>query len=103
MAVAVWDLDGEGAEATAADVRAQGGDAAAWTVDVADREAVRAAAAAVHARWDRADVLVRSFARFSDTPVGRVGQPEDIAHGVRYLVSPEAGFVTGQVLGINGG
>jgi 3-oxoacyl-[acyl-carrier protein] reductase len=37
------------------------------------------------------------------TPVGRVGQPEDIAHTVSHLVSPEAGFVSGQVIYVAGG
>ncbi|GAA4260341.1 SDR family NAD(P)-dependent oxidoreductase [Dactylosporangium darangshiense] len=37
------------------------------------------------------------------TPVGRVGQPEDIAHTASYLVSPEAGFVSGQVIYVAGG
>lgn len=36
-------------------------------------------------------------------PVGRIGQPEDIAAACAYLVSPEAGFFTGQVLSPNGG
>lgn len=36
-------------------------------------------------------------------PVGRVGQPEDIAHAASFLVSPEAGFVSGQVIYIAGG
>jgi NAD(P)-dependent dehydrogenase (short-subunit alcohol dehydrogenase family) len=36
-------------------------------------------------------------------PVRRIGQPQDIAAAVAYLVSPEAGFVTGQVLSPNGG
>jgi 3-oxoacyl-[acyl-carrier protein] reductase len=36
-------------------------------------------------------------------PAGRVGQPDDIAGAVRYLVSPEASYVTGQVLHVNGG
>lgn len=36
-------------------------------------------------------------------PVGRVGQPEDIAHTASYLVSPGAGFVTGQVIYVSGG
>ncbi|WP_446217021.1 SDR family NAD(P)-dependent oxidoreductase [Micromonospora sp. IBHARD004] len=42
-------------------------------------------------------------ARVAATLVGRAGQPDDIAAAVRYLVSPEAGYVTGQVLGVNGG
>ena len=36
-------------------------------------------------------------------PVKRVGVPEDIAAACAYLVRDEAGFVTGQVLGVNGG
>jgi 2-hydroxycyclohexanecarboxyl-CoA dehydrogenase len=36
-------------------------------------------------------------------PVKRVGTPEDIAAACAYLVRDEAGFVTGQVLGVNGG
>ena len=33
----------------------------------------------------------------------RWGTPEDIAHAVRFLVSPESSFITGQVLNVNGG
>lgn len=36
-------------------------------------------------------------------PVGRVGQPEDVAGAVRYLLSDEAGFVTGENLIVDGG
>lgn len=36
-------------------------------------------------------------------PVRRVGIPEDIASAVAYLVRDDAGFVTGQVIGVNGG
>jgi 3-oxoacyl-[acyl-carrier protein] reductase len=37
------------------------------------------------------------------TPLGRLGQPEDIAAAVLYLASDEAGWCTGQALGIDGG
>jgi NAD(P)-dependent dehydrogenase (short-subunit alcohol dehydrogenase family) len=37
------------------------------------------------------------------TPVGRVGDPHDIADAVWYLARPAAGYVTGAVLDINGG
>ena len=37
------------------------------------------------------------------TPVRRVGTPEDIAAAVAFLVSDEAGYITGQILGVNGG
>jgi 3-oxoacyl-[acyl-carrier protein] reductase len=41
--------------------------------------------------------------RVAATLIGRAGVPDDIAAAVRYLVSPAAGYVTGQVLGVNGG
>ncbi len=37
------------------------------------------------------------------TPVRRIGKPEDIAAACAFLVSEEAGYVTGQILGVNGG
>lgn len=37
------------------------------------------------------------------TLVGRAGEPDDIAAAVRYLASPDAAYVTGQVLQVNGG
>ena len=36
-------------------------------------------------------------------PSGRLGQPQDIAHAVAFLASPKAGFITGQVLLVDGG
>ncbi len=36
-------------------------------------------------------------------PIGRWGTPQDVAHLARYLVGPESGFMTGQVLTLDGG
>ncbi len=36
-------------------------------------------------------------------PLGRLGAPEDIAHAVAFLASPEAGYITGETLHVNGG
>ena len=38
-----------------------------------------------------------------DTPMGRLGTPEDIAHAVAFLADEKASFITGQVLTSNGG
>ncbi len=37
------------------------------------------------------------------TPVRRMGRPEDIAAACSFLISEEAGYITGQLLGVNGG
>jgi 2-hydroxycyclohexanecarboxyl-CoA dehydrogenase len=37
------------------------------------------------------------------TPVRRAGLPEDIAAATAFLVSEEAGYITGQIIGVNGG
>ncbi len=37
------------------------------------------------------------------TPVRRIGTPEDIAAACSFLISEEAGYITGQILGVNGG
>jgi 3-oxoacyl-[acyl-carrier protein] reductase len=39
----------------------------------------------------------------AEQPMGRVGRPEDIARVVRFLVSEDAGFVTGQRIVVDGG
>ncbi|MEO6959451.1 MAG: SDR family oxidoreductase [Burkholderiaceae bacterium] len=36
-------------------------------------------------------------------PMGRLGQPADVAAAVIFLLGPDAGYITGQVLGVDGG
>jgi 2-hydroxycyclohexanecarboxyl-CoA dehydrogenase len=43
------------------------------------------------------EVLARAI------PVGHLGTPDDVAAAVAFLVSEEAGYITGQVLSVNGG
>jgi 3-oxoacyl-[acyl-carrier protein] reductase len=52
---------------------------------------------AEHIQGEARDKLLSSI------PMGRMGQPEDVAAAVRYLCSPAAGYVTGQVIRVNGG
>jgi acetoacetyl-CoA reductase len=47
-----------------------------------------------------AEIVQRIVAQ---VPVGRLGRPDEIARAVRFLVSDDAGFVTGATLTLNGG
>lgn len=46
---------------------------------------------------DQKEEMARSI------PLGRAGQPEDVANAVLFLVSDEAAYITGQVLNVDGG
>jgi 3-oxoacyl-[acyl-carrier protein] reductase len=51
--------------------------------------------------WSLSDEYINAL--ITMTPMGRIGQPEDIARAVFYLASPEATFITGSVLSVDGG
>lgn len=51
--------------------------------------------------WSLSDEYINALIGL--TPMGRIGQPEDIARAVLYLASPEATFITGSVLAVDGG
>lgn len=53
-----------------------------------------------HYGQKKAELTPRDHAQH---PAGRVGRPEDIAHACLFLCSPEAGFITGQKLVVDGG
>ena len=44
---------------------------------------------------------LENFAKI--TPVRRAGRPEDIANAAMFLIADESSYVTGQVIGVNGG
>jgi NAD(P)-dependent dehydrogenase (short-subunit alcohol dehydrogenase family) len=51
--------------------------------------------------WSLSDEYINAMV--TATPLGRIGQPEDIARAVLYLASPQATFITGTILGVDGG
>jgi len=58
---------------------------------------------AISPGWIDTDFTVYEGPDASQQPVGRVGNPLDIAHMVLYLCSDRAGFITGQDIVIDGG
>ncbi len=50
------------------------------------------------------DLSIDDIAEFVDSiPLGRIGYPEDIASLAYYLASDESDYITGQIIGVNGG
>ena len=49
------------------------------------------------------DVMERLDELAEETPLGRLGKPEDVADAVRFLVSEQAAYITGQDIPVNGG
>ncbi len=53
----------------------------------------------MNARLSQADMAALA----EETPLGRIGSPEEVAAAVRFLASDEASFITGEILGVTGG
>jgi NAD(P)-dependent dehydrogenase (short-subunit alcohol dehydrogenase family) len=63
-------------------------------------ERARAEAEGISVEELRARVVAETGQR---VPLGRMGEPEDVANLVAFLVSDEASFITGQAYNVNGG
>ena len=48
-------------------------------------------------------MCIRDSELAEETPLGRLGKPEDVADVVRFLVSEQAAYITGQDIPVNGG
>src|SRR6185312_10043795 len=59
--------------------------------------------AAVERTLSRAQIEARRHERLARVPLCRLGRPDDVAAAVLFFCSPDAGYVTGQTLLVNGG
>ena len=55
------------------------------------------------ARVDRPDYDARESDMAAGYPVGRLGEPEDVARAILWLASPDAGWITGTAITVDGG
>ena len=64
---------------------------------------VNVVSATIHRSRAAADAIPYRETIKKDIPLGRFGEPIEIAHAVRFVCSPEADFVTGSVMTVDGG
>ena len=67
----------------------------ALLIDISEDKAARASSLSAHP--EAVDRITRSV------PLGRWGQPAEVAEAVAFLASRDAGFITGEILTIDGG
>ena len=104
-----WDHVAHGmGNATAAIYAAAKGGVAAMSRSLAREFAPEVRVNVVAPGWIRTQWLDGAGAAVQQrvataTPLGRAGAPADVAGAVAFLISPEAAFITGQTLAVNGG
>ena len=117
------------AEALVTKIKAAGGQAITAQADVANPDAVRRMFDSTETAFGGVDVLINNAGIMTPKPIAdsddalfldgkskeaiagyaklppleRLGQPEDIANVISFLVGPEGGWINGQVLRANGG
>jgi 3-oxoacyl-[acyl-carrier protein] reductase len=57
----------------------------------------------LHGNWGQTNYAASKAGIIGFTPLGRLGEPADVAGAVRFLCSDEASFITGDVLLVDGG
>ena len=104
-----WDRADTGMEGDSGEMfAASKGAIAGFTRSLAKTLAPRVRVNCLAAGWIRTAWGEGASARWqervrNETPLGRWGLPEDLANAATWLMDPRSGFVTGQVLRINGG
>jgi len=104
-----WDqadrgMEGESGELFAASKNAVMGFSRSLAVSLAPRVRVNCIAPGwIRTAWGEqaSDVWQERVRR--ETPLERWGTPEDVARAARFLASPDAAYITGQVINVNGG
>ena len=80
------------------------GTAAEWFVDI-DAERLDSATEAEFEDWLASDAENERALEHSEKmhPLGRIGEPDDVASAITWLLDPANSWVTGQVIGVDGG
>jgi NAD(P)-dependent dehydrogenase (short-subunit alcohol dehydrogenase family) len=104
--VAVFDMNLAAAHKVVDEVKAAGGNAAAFgcniTVNVVCPGPTDTALLAAVAEGARDPAkLIEAFR--SAVPLGRLGQPDDLAGAIAFFGSDDAAFITGQIISVSGG
>ena len=54
--------------------------------------------------WKKSNLTIEELNDFvNEIPLGRIGSADEIAAAIEFLASDKADYITGQILGINGG